>query len=80
MENNTKEIFYAIYCLMCLVTLEADDSDVSVDMIRFCLDIQVTSIDLLLLTFSPSLVFASPPFYQANGILLPIRIIAAFMP
>ena len=44
MENNTKEIFNAIYCLMNLVTLEADDNDVLVDMIHFSLEIQVNPI------------------------------------
>jgi hypothetical protein len=41
MENNTKEIFYVIYSLMCLVTLEAGGQDVLVDVIHFCFEIQV---------------------------------------
>ncbi|CAF2126477.1 unnamed protein product [Rotaria magnacalcarata] len=39
-ENNTRKIFYAIYCLMNIVTLEADDPDVLVDAIHFCFEIQ----------------------------------------
>ncbi len=41
MTNNTKDIFYAIYCLMNLVTIEADDENVCVDVIHFCFEIQV---------------------------------------
>jgi hypothetical protein len=41
MENNTKEIFYVIYSLMCLVTLEAGGQDILVDVIHFCFEIQV---------------------------------------
>ena len=79
MENNTKEIFYAIYCLMSLVTLEADDADVSVDMIRFCLDIQVT-FSLLILTFFDVMFFVSRQFFPTHAILLHIQIIVVFMP
>lgn len=46
MDNNTKEIFHAIYCLMNLVTLEAGDKDVLVDVIHFCFEIQVRRIVL----------------------------------
>ncbi|CAF3755419.1 unnamed protein product [Adineta steineri] len=42
MDNNTKDIFHAIYCLMNLVTLEAGDKDVLVDVIHFCFEIQST--------------------------------------
>lgn len=42
MDNNTKDIFGAIYCLMNLVTLEAGDKEVLVDMVHFCLKIQVS--------------------------------------
>jgi hypothetical protein len=48
MINNTKEIFYAIYCLMNLVTLEADDQDVRIDIIHFCFEIQVNCFCFLL--------------------------------
>ena len=41
MDNNNKEIFYSIYCLMCLVTLESGDQDALVDVIHFCFTIQV---------------------------------------
>ena len=41
MDSNTKDIFHAIYCLMNLVTLEAGDKDVLVDIIHFCFEIQV---------------------------------------
>ena len=44
MDNNTKDIFHAIYCLMCLVTLEAGDKDVFIDVIHFCFEIQVNQI------------------------------------
>ncbi len=44
MPNNTKEIFYAIYCLMNLVTLEANDQDALVDVIHFCFEVQVYSL------------------------------------
>lgn len=44
MNNNTKEIFYAIYCLINLVTIEASDQDTLVDFIHFCLKIQTTII------------------------------------
>ncbi|CAF4609094.1 unnamed protein product, partial [Rotaria sp. Silwood2] len=40
MDNNTKDIFHATYCLMNLVTLEAGDKDVLVDVIHFCFEIQ----------------------------------------
>ncbi|CAM4871364.1 unnamed protein product [Rotaria socialis] len=40
MDNNTNDIFHAIYCLMNLVTLEAGDKDVLVDVIHFCFKIQ----------------------------------------
>ncbi|CAF0825293.1 unnamed protein product [Rotaria sordida] len=40
MDNNTKDIYHAIYCLMNLVTLEAVDKDVLVDVIHFCFEIQ----------------------------------------
>jgi hypothetical protein len=43
MDNNTKDIFHAIYCLMNLVTFESGDKDVLVDVIHFCFEIQVTS-------------------------------------
>ncbi|CAF0850627.1 unnamed protein product [Adineta ricciae] len=42
MDNNTKDIFHAIYCLMNLVTLEGGDKDVLVDVIHFCFEIQST--------------------------------------
>jgi hypothetical protein len=45
MNNNTKEIFYAIYCLMNLVTLEASDQDALIDVIHFCFEIQVNFIN-----------------------------------
>jgi hypothetical protein len=41
MPNNTKEIFYAIYCLMSLVILESSDQNVLVDVIHFCFEIQI---------------------------------------
>lgn len=41
MENNTKEIFYAIYSLMNLATLEASDQDALIDVLHFCFEIQV---------------------------------------
>lgn len=41
MENNTNDIFHATYCLMNIVTLEAGDKDVLVDIIHFCFEIQV---------------------------------------
>lgn len=41
MDNNTEDIFHAIYCLMNLVTLEAGDKDVLVDIVHFCFEIQV---------------------------------------
>jgi hypothetical protein len=41
MDNNTKDIFHAIYCLLNLVTLESGDKDVLVDVIHFCFEIQV---------------------------------------
>jgi hypothetical protein len=41
MDNNTKDIFYAIYCLICLVTLEANDQNSFVDVIHFCFAVQV---------------------------------------
>ena len=41
MDNNTKDIFHAIYYLMTIVTLEAGDKDVLVDIIHFCFEIQV---------------------------------------
>jgi hypothetical protein len=44
MDNNTQNIFHAIYCLMNLVTLEAGDKDVLVDVIHFCFEIQSTII------------------------------------
>jgi len=43
MDNNTKDIFHALYCLMNIVTLEAGDKDVLVDVIHFCFEIQVKS-------------------------------------
>lgn len=43
MENNTKEIFYAAYCLMTLVTLEDGEEGVRIDMIHFCLELQVST-------------------------------------
>lgn len=43
MLDNTKEIFYAIYCLINLVTLEATDQDTLVDLIHFCLNIQLAT-------------------------------------
>ncbi len=45
MTNNTKEIFYVIYCLMNLVTLEAGDQDALVDVIHFCFEIQVNPLN-----------------------------------
>ncbi len=47
MDNNTNDIFHAIYCLMNLVTLEAGDKDVLVDVIHFCFEIQVKLIILI---------------------------------
>jgi hypothetical protein len=44
MPNNTKDIFYAIYCLINLVTLEAGDQDALVDVIHFCFEIQVNTV------------------------------------
>jgi hypothetical protein len=44
MNNNTKDIFYAIYCLINIVTFEAGDQDVLVDVIHFCFEIQVNLI------------------------------------
>lgn len=41
MINNTKEIFYAIYSLINIVTFEANDQDTLVDFIHFSLKIQV---------------------------------------
>lgn len=41
MMNNTKEIFYAIYSLITIVTFEANDQDTLVDFIHFSLKIQV---------------------------------------
>ncbi|CAF3421322.1 unnamed protein product [Rotaria socialis] len=46
-ENNTKKIFYAIYCLMNIVTLEANDPDVLVDVIHFCFEIQSVIIKMM---------------------------------
>ncbi|CAF3519894.1 unnamed protein product [Rotaria sp. Silwood1] len=46
-ENNTKKSFYAIYCLMSLVTLEANDQDVLVDVIHFCLEVQSAIIKMM---------------------------------
>ncbi|CAF1461719.1 unnamed protein product [Adineta steineri] len=40
MNNNTKDIFYTIYCLMNIVTLEVNDQDILVDIIHFCFEIQ----------------------------------------
>ncbi|UJR09128.1 hypothetical protein I4U23_013375 [Adineta vaga] len=40
MDNNTKDIFYTIYCLMSLITFEDGDKDIIVDMIHFCVNIQ----------------------------------------
>jgi hypothetical protein len=51
MDNNTKDIFHAIYCLMNLVTLEAGDKDVLVDVIHFCFEIQVKSNRKMILFF-----------------------------
>ncbi|CAF0876761.1 unnamed protein product [Adineta steineri] len=42
MNNNTKDIFYTIYCLMNIVTLEVNDQDILVDIIHFCFEIQST--------------------------------------
>jgi hypothetical protein len=47
MDNNTKDIFHALYCLMNIVTLEAGDKDVLVDVIHFCFEIQVKSFFIL---------------------------------
>lgn len=44
MDNNTKDIFNAIYCLMNLAILEANDQDILVDAIHFCFEIQVNLI------------------------------------
>ncbi|CAF1324561.1 unnamed protein product [Rotaria sordida] len=46
-ENNTKKNFYAIYCLMNLVTIEANDQDVLVDVIHFCLEVQSAIIKMM---------------------------------
>ncbi|CAF1281862.1 unnamed protein product [Adineta ricciae] len=40
MDNNTKDIFYTIHCLMSLIIFEDDDKDILVDMIHFCIEIQ----------------------------------------
>ncbi len=48
MDNNTKDIFHALYCLMNIVTLEAGDKDVLVDVIHFCFEIQVKSFSLFI--------------------------------
>ena len=42
MENNSKDIYHALYCLLNLVTLEAGDKDVLVDVIHFCFEVQVS--------------------------------------
>ena len=41
MDNNSKDIYHALYCLLNLVTLEAADKDVLVDVIHFCFEVQV---------------------------------------
>lgn len=43
MQNNTKEMFGDIYCVMILVTLESTSEDVLSEMVHFCIEVQVSS-------------------------------------
>ncbi|CAF0745213.1 unnamed protein product [Didymodactylos carnosus] len=45
-ENNNVDLFHAIYCLINLITLEAENKDVFVDFIHFCLEVQSTVIKI----------------------------------